>query len=297
LRDPKSEALVQNFAGQWLQLRNLKLAAPDPKIFPGFDEALRGAMRTETELFFANIIRQDRPILDFLTADYTFANERLASLYHLPGVSGNEFRKVSLQGTPRRGVLTQASVLTVTSNPTRTSPVKRGKWVLENLLAQPPPPPLPNVPPLSEAKEDVAAATLRQRMERHRQDPICASCHAQMDPIGFSLEHFDGIGAWRDKEGAFAIEDSGELKSGEKFSGAEGLIEILARQKRNNFVRCLTEKLLTYALGRGLEYYDRPAVDGIMKNLARQDYRFSVLVLEVAKSAPFQLRRGEEGKL
>ena len=297
LRDSKSEALVQNFAGQWLQLRNLKLVAPDPKIFPDFDESLRVAMRTETELFFANIIRQDRSILDFLTADYTFANERLASFYKLPGVSGTEFRKVSLQGTPRRGVLTQASVLTVTSNPTRTSPVKRGKWVLDNLLAQPPPPPLPNVPPLSEAKEDVAAATLRQRMERHRQDPICASCHAQMDPIGFSLEHFDGIGAWRDKEGAFPIDDSGQLKSGERFSGAEGLTEILAHQKRNDFVRCLTEKLLTYALGRGLEYYDRPAVDRIMKDLARKDYRFSALVLEVAMSAPFELRRGEGGEV
>jgi len=292
-RDLKSQALVENFAGQWLQLRNLKLVAPDAKIFPDFDDSLRAAMRKETELFFENIIQQDRPILDFLTADYTFANERLAALYRLPGVLGSEFRKVSLRETPRRGVLTQASVLTVTSNPTRTSPVKRGKWVLENLLAQPPPPPLPNVPPLSEAKEDVAAATLRQRMERHRQDPICASCHAQMDPIGFSLEHFDGIGAWRDKEGEFSIDDSGQLKSGERFSGAGELTEILAHQKRNDFVRCLTEKILTYALGRGLEYYDRPAVDRIMKNLARQDYRFSVLVLEVVKSAPFELRRGE----
>jgi hypothetical protein len=293
LRDPKSRALAQNFAGQWLQIRNLKLVTPDPKTFPAFDEELRAAMEQETELFFDHVLREDRNILEFITADYTFANERLARHYGLRGMTGKEFQQVSLAGTRRSGVLTHASVLTVTSNPTRTSPVKRGKWVLDNLLDQPPPPPLPNVPPLPESKEDTAAASLRQRMERHRQDPTCASCHAAMDPIGFGLENFDGIGAWREKDGAFTIDASGQLKGGEKFTGALELRQILAEKKRDDFVRCLAEKMLTYALGRGLEYYDRCAVERICKDVAKQDYRFSALVLAVVRSVPFEMRRGE----
>jgi hypothetical protein len=293
LRDPKAQALADNFAGQWLQLRNLKLAAPDPKTFPAFDEDLRTAMGKETELFFNEIVGQDRSIIEFLTADYTFANERLARHYGISGVTGAGFQRISLKDTRRGGVLTHASVLTVTSNPNRTSPVKRGKWVLENLLAQAPPPPPANVPPLGEGKEESASASLRQRMERHRLDPLCASCHAQMDPIGFSLENFDGIGQWRDRDGTFPVESSGQFKTGEHFSGAGELCAVLARQRRAEFVRCLSEKLLTYALGRGLEYYDRPAVEQMANAAARRDFRFSALVLGVVRSVPFQMRRGE----
>jgi hypothetical protein len=293
LASPKSEALPRNFAGQWLQIRNLKLMTPDPKTFPDFDDALRIAMERETELFFDNIMRKDRSVLEFLTADYTFANERLARHYGLSGVRGEQFQRVSLKGTPRSGVLTHASVLTVTSNPTRTSPVKRGKWVLENILAQPPPPPLPNVPPLPEGKEEVANASLRQRLEKHRQDPICASCHASMDPLGFGMEHFDGIGAWRDKDGTFAIDDAGQLKTGERFAGPVQLRDVLANRKRDDFVHCLSEKMLTYALGRGLEYYDRCAVERIGEELSSHNFRFSALVMAVVKSVPFQMRRGD----
>jgi len=233
-------------------------------------------------------------VLEFLTADYTFVNERLARHYQMSGVTGPEFRRVSLKDTGRGGVLTYASVLALTSNPTRTSPVKRGKWVLENLLAQAPPPPPPNVPPLNEAKEASAGLSLRTRMEQHRADPMCSSCHALMDPIGFGLENFDAIGAWRDKEGTLPIDASGRLNQGETFSGAAGLRVILANQRRQQFLRCLSEKMLTYALGRGLEYYDRCALDRIVAGLSRHEYRFSVLVLGVVKSAPFQLRRGED---
>jgi len=293
LRDPKSKALVENFSGQWLQTRNLKQVTPDAKLFPAFDDELRDDMARETELFFENVAREDRSILDFLDGDYTFVNERLARLYGLKGVSGPEFRRVSLKGTARGGVLTQGSVLTVTSNPTRTSPVKRGKWVLENLLAQPPPPPPPGVPPLAEGADDTALASLRQRMERHRSDPHCASCHEQMDPLGFSLENFDAIGAWREQDGSFPIDAAGQLPSGEHFSGAPQLRQMLMKEKRSQFVRCLTEKMLTYALGRGLEYYDRCAVERITSALPGQGYRFSALVLGIVKSVPFEQQRGD----
>jgi len=293
LRDSRSHALVENFGGQWLQTRNLKWIAPDAAAFPGFDEELRAAMAAETEEFFGNLLRQDLSVLEFLNADYSFVNERLARHYGLKGVEGPQFRRVSLAGSPRRGILTQAGILTLTSNPTRTSPVKRGKWVLENLLAQAPPPPPPGVPPLKEDKADVAGASLRQRMERHRSDPMCASCHAQMDPIGFSLENFDGIGAWREQDGSFPIDASGKLPAGEHFEGAEGLRQILAGTRRSQFLRCLSEKLLTYALGRGLEYYDRCAVDQVVRETEKGGCRWSALVLSVVKSAPFQLRRGE----
>jgi hypothetical protein len=295
LQDPKSRALVENFGGQWLQFRNLEVVAPDKGKFPRFDDSLRHAMRRETELFFEHIMREDRSILDFINADYTFVNERLAQHYGLSNVAGDRFQRVSLRGTQRRGVLTQGSVLTLTSNPTRTSPVKRGKWVLENLLNAPPPPPPPNVPELKEGKE--LTGTLRHRMEQHRADALCASCHARMDPIGFGLEHFDGIGAWREKDGGESIDTTGALTTGETFDGANGLTAILSQNKREQFVRCLTEKMLTYALGRGLEYYDKCAVNEITSRLAKQDYKFSALVTGIVTSAPFQSRRGDRAKL
>jgi hypothetical protein len=294
LKDAKSDALVHNFAGQWLQLRNLKVMAPDRQVFSSFDDELRAAMAMETELFFMNIIREDRSVMEFLTADYTFVNERLARHYGLKQkVTGQGFQRVLLKGSGRAGILTHASVLTVTSNPTRTSPVKRGKWVLENLLAEPPPPPPPNVPPLIEGKEAATSASLRERMEKHRQDPLCASCHAQMDPIGFSLENFDGVGAWRDRDGAFSIDASGRLPGGDRFSGADGLRSLLASKRKEQFLRCMAEKMLTYALGRGLEYYDRCALETIVAQMERQDCRFSALIEAVVNSVPFQRRRGE----
>ena len=297
LRDAKARALVDNFAGQWLQIRNLKTLQPDKTEFPDFDEPLRAAMQKETELFFEAIIQEDRSILDFLDANYTFVNERLAWHYGIQGVKGESFQRVSLKGTSRGGILNQASVLTITSNPTRTSPVKRGKWVLENLLASPPPPPPPDVPELKETKEAVLSGSLRQRMEQHRENTLCASCHARMDPIGFGLENFDGIGAWRAQDAGFLIDPAGKLVTGESFKGPADLRAILVRTKKDEFVRCLTEKMLTYALGRGLEYYDKCATDQIAKGLARHHYKFSSLILEVVKSPPFQTRRGEGERL
>jgi hypothetical protein len=294
LKDAKSDALVFNFAGQWLQLRNLKIMSPDPQVYPAFDDELRAAMAMETELFFKNLMREDRSVMEFLTGDYTFVNERLARHYGLrQKVTGQEFQRVLLKGSGRAGVLTHASILTVTSNPTRTSPVKRGKWVLENLLAQPPPPPPPNVPPLIEGTEAAASASLRERMEKHRQEPLCASCHAQMDPIGFSLENFDGVGAWRDRDGTFPIDASGRLPGGDQFSGAGGLSSLLGSKRKEQFLRCMAEKMLTYALGRGLEYYDRCALETIVAQMEKRDCRFSSLVEAVVNSVPFQRRRGE----
>jgi mono/diheme cytochrome c family protein len=293
LHDPKARALVHGFASQWLQLRNLELVAPDPATFPQFDAALRGAMREETERFFAHIVEEDGRVLDFLGADYTFVNARLAGHYGLAGVTDDGFQRVSLRGTARGGLLTQASILTLTSNPTRTSPVKRGKWVLENLLGTPPPPPPPNVPELSEVKEAVLSGTLRQRLEQHRADPACAGCHARMDPIGFGLEHFDGVGAWRERDGEFAIDAAGQLVTGERFSGAVELRRLLRERHAEEFLRCLAGKLLTYALGRGLEYYDSCALDRIVEGTARGHHRFSALVLEITRSVPFQMRRAD----
>ena len=297
LRSEKSRALVDNFASQWLQTRNLDLATPDKATFPAFDDALRAAMRRETEMFFETVLREDRSVQDFIDGNYTFLNERLARHYGINGISGPEFQRVSLKGTPRGGVLTHASVLTITSNPTRTSPVKRGKWVLENLLGTPPPPPPPDVPELKEGKDVMLTGTLRQRMEQHRANPTCAGCHARMDPIGFGFENFDGIGGWREKDGQFDIDPAGQLVSGESFHGPEELRAVLLKSKRNEFVRCLSEKMLTYALGRGLEYYDKCAVDQITKDLRKKSYRFSSLIIEVVKSTPFQMRRGEGDRL
>lgn len=293
LKDPKAAALVESFAGQWLQLRNLAVVSPDAWQFPEFDDALRVAMRRETEVFFETLIREDRSVLELLDANYTFVNERLARHYGIAGVQGEEFRRVSLEGTGRGGVLTHASVLTITSNPTRTSPVKRGKWILENILGTPPPPPPPDVPELSEAKEVVLSGTLRQRMVQHRENPNCATCHARMDPIGFGFENFNAIGGWREKDGTFAIEPDGEFVSGEKFKGPEDLKTILTGAKREDFLRCLAEKTLTYALGRGLEFYDTCAIEQVKSALVAGNYRFSALVLGVVKSVPFDQRRGE----
>ncbi|MBI3849670.1 MAG: DUF1592 domain-containing protein [Verrucomicrobia bacterium] len=294
LNDPKSEALVDNFAGQWLQIRNLQMVSPDHGQFPDFDDDLRRAMEKETKSFFSYIMRKDRSVLDFLDANYTFLNERLARHYGIAGVKGDEFQRVTFAGKQRGGVLTHAGILTITSNPTRTSPVKRGKWVLENLLGTPPPPPPGNVPELSEAKEVVLSGTLRQRMEQHRADPNCAGCHARMDPIGFGFENFDAIGKWREKDGNFPIDASGELVTGESFNGVAEFRDLLVKKKKEDFIRCLSEKMLTYALGRGLEHYDKCAIDQISKGLAKNNYKFSALVLEVVKSTPFQKRRGEE---
>ena len=293
LADPRSRALVDNFAGQWLQLRTLDIVAPDEKLFPGFDASLRAALRGETEALFEHILRKDRPVTEFLTADYTFVNERLARHYGLKDASaakGAEFVRVSLQGSGRRGVLTHGSVLTLTSNPNRTSPVKRGKWILENILASPPPPPPPGVPAL-ESKE--THGTLRQRMDAHRDNPMCASCHLKMDPLGFAFEHFDAVGRFREKDGDEALETRGVLASGERFADHEELSRVLSEARQADFIRCLSEKVLTYALGRGLEYYDRPALAAIESHLKKRGLRFSALIEAVVESVPFQYRRGD----
>ena len=308
LKDPRaSVALVDQFAMQWLQLKRLELVAPDAKLFPDFNEGLRRSMLKETRLFLEAIVQEDRSLLDLLAADFTFLNEPLAKHYGIADTNGNlvgknaerdkgqpirgdEFVRVNLTNTGRGGLLTQASVLTVTSNPTRTSPVKRGRWVLEQLLGTPPPPPPPNVPELEQGEK--LTGSLRQRMEQHRANPSCASCHARMDPLGFAFENFDAIGRFREKDGEFPIDPSGELPTGEKIAGPTELKEIL-KTRQNLFARCITEKLLTYALGRGLEYYDRPAVDRIATALGKNGYRFSTLIVETVKSEPFRLRRGK----
>lgn len=292
LDDPKSQALVDNFASQWLNLRKFDEVRPNKQVFGTFDYKLQADMRRETELFFEHIMRDDRCILEFLDADYSFLNERLAAHYGIAGVEGEEFRKVSLEGIPRVGVLTQASVLTLTSDPTRTSPVKRGKWILENILGTPPPPPPPNVPALEQIAEANPEASLREQLEMHRSNPVCASCHQKMDPLGLALENFDGVGRWRETDGGATIDASGELPGGETFDGPLELMEIL-RARESDFARHLTKKMLTYALGRGLEYYDVCTVDQIADRLARDGYRFSTLVTEICHSDPFLMRRGD----
>jgi hypothetical protein len=295
LKDPRSRALVDNFAGQWLELRNLKDFKPDPDLFPHFDDKLRADMLKETELFFESVVREDRSILDFLDADYTFVNERLAKHYGLSGVKGEAFRRVSLKGTPRGGILTQAAVLTVTSNPTRTSPVKRGKWILDNILNAPPPPQPAGVEELKEDKEAVESGSLRQRLEQHLRNPGCAACHQRMDPLGFGLENFDVTGAWRSRDGKHAIDATGTLPNGQSFNGPAQLRAIL-KTRQEAFARCLAEKLLTYALGRGVERYDRCTLDDLVKSAAKDHYKFSRLVIDIVKSDPFQKRRTQRSK-
>jgi hypothetical protein len=289
LRDPKSKAIAEQFGGQWLQFRGLESVTRNRERFPDFEDYLRLSMARETELFVDHIVRQDRSVLDFIGGRYSFLNERLARHYGINGVSGPEFRKVDLTGTPRGGVLTQGSVLTVSSYATRTSPVLRGKWILDNLLDAPPPDPPADVPNLEEGAIG-KDATVRKQLEAHRKDPICASCHRRMDPLGFGLENFDAVGAWRTMDGKFPIDATGFLPDGDEFTGPEELRGILTKQ-HEAFSRAITSKLLTYALGRGLERYDTPTVKKIAGRLPARNYRFSALVLEIVNSLPFQSRR------
>ena len=289
LDDPRADALVSNFAGQWLQLRTIATLRPDPVILP-FDEALRQAFLTETTLFVSSIVREDRSLLDLLDGDYTFLNQRLAEHYGIPRVYGSQFRRVTLTDPNRRGLLGQGSVLTVTSYPNRTSVVQRGKWILENLLGTPPPPPPPDVPELKAAPHG-KPLSLREQMQEHRSNPTCAACHARMDPIGFALENYDAVGQWRTKDAGAPIDASGRLPDGTEFTGPDGLRQLLMTKYRDDFVRTATEKLLTYALGRGIEYYDGPTIRSIDRDAARDNYRMSSLILAVVKSAPFQMRR------
>jgi hypothetical protein len=290
LIDPKADALIENFAAQWLLLRQLDTVSPATNEFDG---NLRFAMRRETEMLFASVMREDRSVIDLLDADYTFVDERLARHYGFPNVRGSRFRRIALASDdPRRGLLGQASILTMTSAPNRTSPVKRGAWILDNLLGTPAPSPPEGVETNLEESEAVGTihTTLRERLERHRADAGCASCHSLMDPLGLALENFDLLGHWRDADGAEPVNPRGELVDGTVIDGPTGLREaLLARQ--DLFVARAAEKLLTYALGRKVEYYDMPAVRAIVKGAAADDYRFSALVVGIVQSVPFQMRR------
>ena len=292
LSDPKSQALVRNFAGQWLFLRNLQSARPDNKTFPDFDDNLRQAFRTETEMLFNSIIREDHNVVDLLTADYTFVNDRLAQHYGMRNIYGSHFRRVTVKEPARRGLLGHGSVLTVTSYPNRTSPVLRGKWILENIMGTPPPVPPPNVPPFPETEEGAKPRPVREVLEEHRRNPACATCHAVMDPLGFSLENFDATGEWRTKDRSGPIDPSGVLADGTKVDGPLALRQALLKQPER-FVDTMTEKMLTYALGRGLEHFDMPVVRGIVRDAAKQDYKFSALVFNIVKSPPFQMKRAQ----
>ncbi len=294
IADPRSKSLTTDFAGQWLYLRNLAAAVPDARLFPDFDDNLRQAMQRETELFFENVVKEDRSVIDLLGADYTFLNERLAKHYGIPNVYGSNFRKVALgPESMRGGLLGQASILTVTSYANRTSPVLRGKWVLENILGTPPPPPPGNVPPLAENPAVGHALTMRERMVQHRSNPACSGCHQLMDPIGLSVENFDAVGRWRTRgEGDEKIDAAGGLPSGVTFEGASGLKKALLAHP-DAFASTVTEKLLTFAIGRGIDYFDGPAVRAITRDARNSDYRFSSLVMGVVKSAPFQMRRSQ----
>jgi hypothetical protein len=294
LADPRSQALVDNFAGQWLYVRNLRGVAPDLEEFPNFDDNLRQAFKTETELFFASIMHEDHNVLDLLNANYTFVNDRLARHYGIPNISGSQFRRVTVADDARRGLLGQGSLLIVTSVATRTSPVQRGKWLLENIMGTPPNPPPAGVPPLKENASGGKPLTVRERMEQHRDNPACAGCHKVLDPLGFALDNFDAVGAWRNLgEDGSPIDASGVLADGTKVNGVVDLRNALL-SRPNVFVGTMTTKLLTYALGRGVEYYDMPAVRAIVHDAARHDYRFSSLILGVVKSTPFQMRRSQE---
>jgi hypothetical protein len=293
LADPKAEALVTNFASEWLFLRNLQSVNPAGEDFPNFDENLRQAFRTETEMFVGSVFREDRNVTDLLTANYTFVNERLAKHYGIPNIYGSQFRRIPVTDDARRGLLGQGSILTVTSYPTRTSPVLRGKWILENIMGTPPPAPPPNVPALKENDEGGKITTVRERMEEHRRNPACATCHRVMDPLGFSLDNFDAIGQWRSKEAGLPIDASGQLADGTKINGVVDLRKaLLAHPER--FVGTVTEKLMTYALGRGLEYYDMPVVRSITRDAGREDYRFSSIVMGIVKSTALQMRRARD---
>jgi hypothetical protein len=290
IRDPKSAALIQNFAGQWLQLRDMEHAQPDPQVFPGFDAALAADLRRESELLFEHILRENRPVIEFLSADYTFLNARLAKHYDLPEPRGNGFSRVSLADSPRRGVVTHGSVLTLTSHPTRTSPIKRGKWLLEQLLGVEPPPAPRDVPPLPAAQEN-ESLSLRARLEAHSANAACASCHALLDPMGFALENYDAIGRWRTTEANRPLDTTGHLISGERFKDWSELRDLLVRQKRSDFITCLTGHLLTYALGREVTYRDKLTVREIVDRNQLPDQGFQDLILAICESIPFQRMR------
>src|SRR5687767_2117047 len=292
LADPRASAFAANFAGQWLETRNLDVVKPDPDKFKEWNAELREAMKTETTLFFEHVLRENRPLSDFLNADYTFLNERLAAHYGIPGVTGSEMRRVPLTTDRRGGVLSQGAVLTVSSYPTRTSPVIRGKYVLQNILGTPPEPPPGDIPPLEESSTGVERS-VREQLERHRSNPACASCHRNMDPLGFGLENYDAIGRWRDREGKFPVDATGTLPDGQKFA-TPGEMRTLLVSHLPQFSRTLTEKMMTYALGRGLKPFDRRAVDAVQRALAADGYQFQTMVRQVVQSVPFRSRRGEE---
>jgi cytochrome c551/c552 len=288
--DSKSRAFIDNFSGQYFYVRNLAAQKPDPDEFPEFDNTLRRAFERETTLFFNAIVLENRPVTELIDAKFTFLNERLAQFYGVPGVHGPEFRRVEITDPNRGGILGQGSLLTVTSYPNRTSVVQRGKWVLENLLGTPPPPPPPNVPSLDPHGKD-GKLSMRQAMEAHRADPACASCHSRMDPIGFSLDNYDGVGAWRDTDNGAAIDASGKLPDGTVFTGPSGLKQLLLTKHRDEFLSTFTEKLMTYALGRGLDPSDRPAERAILRDAAKQNYSIPALIDAIIKSPQFQMRR------
>ena len=290
LGDARATALMRNFGGQWLLLRNLRVVEPDANLFPMFDENLRTAFQRETEMFLESVAREDRSVIDLVAANYTFLNQQLAEYYGIPHVYGSHFRRVTLSDGRRGGLLGHGSILTVTSVPTRTSPVTRGKWVLDTLLGAPPPAPPPDVPLLTEGPtKDGTLLSVRERMEQHRKHPACASCHVSMDPLGFALENFDAVGMWRTSEASRPIDASGTLPDGTTFEGPAGLRQALVAE-RDNFAYALTEKLLTYALGRGVEYYDAPAVRKIVREALPSEYRWSSLVLGISRSTPFRYR-------
>jgi hypothetical protein len=290
LRDGRSRALVDSFATQWLRLRNLRSHTPIARDFPNFDNELREAFRIETERFFESIIREDRSALDLLKADYTYVNERLARHYGIPNVYGSHFRRVTVEQDARRGLLGQGSILTVTSYPNRTSPVLRGKWILENILGTPPPAPPADVPDIEENHPGEEARSLRARLEAHRRNPTCASCHRVMDPLGFALENFDGLGQWREKEPGGAIDPTGQLADGTPIDGPVALREAVLKRPEM-FARTLTEKLMTYGLGRGIELDDKPLVRKVAREAAARDYRWSAIVLGIVRSAPFMMKK------
>ncbi|MEZ6095862.1 MAG: DUF1592 domain-containing protein [Pirellulaceae bacterium] len=290
MRSERSNQLATNFASQWLQIRAIDRLVPDPDRFTGVDKDMLEDMRTETELFVQELIRTNASLLDLLDAPFTFVNRRLAKHYSLEPLpaSNEQFVRVELSGTNRGGLLTQGSILTATSNPTRTSPVKRGKWILDNLLGEPPPPPLPDAMPLEQQQ---LTGTLREQMEQHRANPACASCHEVMDPLGFALENFDAVGRWRESDDGAEIDAGGVLPDGRKFAGAAELRQILIDSEKEKFIRCVTEKMLIYALGRGLRYEDQCEVNKIVEQLKANDYRFAVLIKAIVVSEPFRSRQ------
>jgi hypothetical protein len=296
LSDERVRGLTTGFATQWLNLRNLGEVVPDPDIYD-FPKELRDSMQRETELFFEHVLQENRTVFDFINGKYTFVNQRLATHYGLQDVGASsdvdEFRQVSLEGIPRSGILTHGSILTLTSNPNRTAPVKRGKWIMENILGVRPPDPPADVPVIAAAKQSLPNASFREQLNLHRENAVCASCHDQMDPLGFGFENFDGIGKYRTNDGDFAIDSSGILPSGEKFDGSMELVDILTTSGEA-FARTLTERMLVFALGRGLNYYDECAVDKIMKQLKKDEYRFQTIMLQIVLSDPFLKRRGED---